>query len=43
MLHDEKERAEHVMLVDWAQRCGRVSQFGSVKVDRLMLSSATRT
>jgi anthranilate synthase component 1 len=37
MLHDQKERAEHVMLVDLGRNdVGRVSQFGSVKVDRLM-------
>ena len=37
MLHDEKERAEHVMLVDLGRNdVGRVSQFGTVKVDRLM-------
>ena len=35
MLHDEKERAEHVMLVDLGRNdVGRVSRFGSVKVDR---------
>jgi anthranilate synthase component I len=37
MMHDDKERAEHVMLVDLGRNdVGRVSQFGSVKVDRLM-------
>ena len=37
MLHDEKERSEHVMLVDLGRNdVGRVSTFGSVKVDRLM-------
>jgi anthranilate synthase component 1 len=37
MINDQKERAEHVMLVDLGRNdVGRVSQFGSVKVDRLM-------
>jgi anthranilate synthase component I len=37
MLHDDKERAEHVMLVDLGRNdVGRVSQYGSVKVTNLM-------
>ena len=37
MANDEKERAEHVMLVDLGRNdVGRVSEYGSVKVDRLM-------
>ncbi|MGH9280460.1 MAG: anthranilate synthase component I family protein, partial [Acidimicrobiales bacterium] len=37
LLADEKERAEHVMLVDLARNdVGRVAQFGSMHVDELM-------
>ncbi|SHE41656.1 anthranilate synthase component 1 [Caldanaerobius fijiensis DSM 17918] len=37
LLADEKERAEHVMLVDLGRNdIGKVSQFGTVKVERFM-------
>jgi anthranilate synthase component 1 len=38
LLEDEKERAEHVMLVDLARNdVGRVARYGSVTVDELMV------
>ncbi|RLG38207.1 hypothetical protein DRN79_01955, partial [Methanosarcinales archaeon] len=37
MLNDEKERAEHIMLVDLARNdIGKVSKFGTVRVPRFM-------
>ena len=37
LLDDEKEKAEHVMLVDLGRNdIGRISEFGTVKLDRFM-------
>ncbi|MCR8645841.1 anthranilate synthase component I family protein [Paenibacillus sp. N1-5-1-14] len=38
LIHNEKERAEHVMLVDLERNdLGRISEYGSVKVDDFMV------
>jgi len=37
LLQDEKEKAEHIMLVDLGRNdIGRISEFGTVKLDRFM-------
>jgi len=37
LLEDEKEKAEHIMLVDLGRNdIGRISEFGTVKLDRFM-------
>jgi len=43
LLADEKERAEHLMLVTGPQRPGRVCVPGSVRVEDYSISSATAT